>query len=74
MLPALNVRRAVGAFPITNWHIHDLQTQFGCAEQKVEIAEWVEITKVNPVSSNPFIVGFPENFCPAKCIFNWLSQ
>ena len=49
MRPAIDVRLAIRPFAITDRNIGDLQIQFPGTEQKVEIAEGIEVPEVGAV-------------------------
>lgn len=72
--PALDVRRAVGAVPVADRHVHDLQVQVGGSEKQVEIPEWVEIPEEGAVGDDPFVIGAPEDLGPAKGVLERLAQ
>ena len=73
MAPALNVRFAIGALAVTDGDVGDLQIEFGRAEEKVEVAEGVEVAEVSAVGGNFFVVGAAKRFSAAKRVLHGLA-
>ena len=74
MFPARDVGCAVGAVTVADGEVYDLTIQFGGAEDKVEISEGVEISKIGTVRADLFIIFTPHYFCSTQCIFDGLTQ
>src|SRR5258708_20078669 len=74
MLPPLNVCLSVNPFFIADWEVENLQIQFARTEEKIEIAERIEIAEVGSIFRDLLIIGFGQHFRSAKCILDVLSQ
>lgn len=74
MFPARDVGGSVGSFAVADGKIDNPAVEFGCAEDKVEIAEGVEIAKIGAVGCDLFVVFTPEDFCAAEGIFDGLAE
>ena len=68
------VRRAVGTSLVVHRLIPNLQVQGRGAEQKIEVAEWVEVTKPRPVFDYAVIVGPAQGFGPAQRVADGLTE
>jgi hypothetical protein len=53
--------------------VDNLQIVFGCSEQKIEIAEWVELAEVRTVGSDDLVVVAAQDLCAAQGIFDGLA-
>ena len=74
MLPAMDVRRTIRAFPITDRQVSDFEIEFGGTKQEIEIAERIKVTKVSAVGYNQIIVSLSESLCTAQSILNRLTK
>ena len=68
------IRRAVGTSLVVHRLIPNLQVQGRGAEQKIEVAEWVEVTKPRPVFDYAVIVGPAQGFGPAQRVAEGLTE
>ncbi len=74
MLPAADIGSSISTLPVTDGQIDNFLVQFGRTEYEIEITEGVEIAKVGAVGSDYLVIFTPENFGPAKGIFDGLSE
>ena len=59
MTKPADLRRAVFPIAVSYNDFRDFKIEFCRPENKVEITEWIEITKILPIGSNQVII-FPE--------------
>ena len=74
MFPALNIGRAICSFTVPDGHIHNFKIQLCGSKYQIVISKWIEIPKILAVIGDLLIIPSPKNFCPAKGIFNWLTD
>src|SRR5438445_3134673 len=72
--PALDVRRPVGTLAVTDRHLDDLQSELGCAEEQIEVAERIEVTEVAPIGGDSLIFAARQNLGAAQRVFDRLSH
>ena len=74
MLPALDVRVAVGAGLVADGQVEDAEVELRGTEEEVEVAEGVKVPEVVAVLGDEFVVFAEEDFGAAEGVLDALPE
>src|SRR5690348_12259636 len=71
---AADVGRTVGAFAVADGEVEDFEIHLGRAEEKIEIAEGVEVAEIGSIGGQLFVITLTQDLRAAKSVLHTLPE